>query len=270
MSAMKLIIPVAGLGTRLAPLTRFATKELLPVGERPVIHHVVEEALRSGAREIILVVSRKNEAKLKKYFRGAKSTDPAIKKSGVKFKFVRQHKPAGFGDAVYRGKKFLEKNEAVMMAVGDEILVQRQPIMSKLKFWHDKLQKPVFALCRVPRKLIPLYGIASVKKSKADKDLYEITDVVEKPPIEKAKSDFTILGRYILTPEIFKALGKTVKMKRAGKIKEAGVTDALRAYLREGGRLYGYEYKGGRYDCGSKEGLLKAQIRFGQARIYAD
>jgi UTP--glucose-1-phosphate uridylyltransferase len=241
MKVRKAVIVAAGLGTRMLPASKVIPKEILPVVDKPAIQVVVEEAIASGIEEIILVLSP-GRTMVREHFRRAEELERHLEQRGktdlldsirttndpVRFTVAFQEQPLGLGHAVLQARE----------AVGDE---------------------PFAALLRVPRSEIPKYGIVSVRA--AGEKLYELTGMVEKPAIEKAPSDFAILGRYVLTPDIFELLANG----KPGVGGEIQLTDGLLA-LCQRRKLYGYEFAGTRYDLGDRLGFLTAQIGFGLKR----
>lgn len=253
----KVVLPVAGLGARVMPLTLHQPKGMIGIVDRPVVHYVIDEILAAGIKEIILIVSPR-QRHFKEYFSYLLRKDPSWKK--IAFRVITQKKPLGNGDAVLLAKKFVGE---VPFAVcfGDDLLSDTVPPLKMLINFFRKTRSPVLMLEPVPRKIVSRYGVVKVKKTKIAKDLYQITDIVEKPSVEKAPSNLTIIGRYILTPDIFEEIQKLYPRTKPGR--EIYLADALKNYLRAGGRIYGWHFRGNRFDCGSKMGILKAQVHFG-------
>ena len=164
----------------------------------------------------------------------------------------------GNGDAVFLARKFVAK-KPFLVTFGDDILVGKQPPLKKMVGLYAKTQAPILALEQVPKKLVHKYGVVKYKKSKIDEDFYEIQDVVEKPSVKEAPSNLTIIGRYVLTSDILKQLTKLYPYRG----KEIWLADALKNHVLGGGKLYGWHFKGQRFDGGSKIGILKAQAYFG-------
>lgn len=247
---MKVIIPLGGKGSRLYPATKSVSKEFLPLVDRPIIDYAIQEILNSGFQfKDIIFVAGKNKKFIQNYFEPDK---PII---------VNQPKPIGNGDALARAAALTGKNPAAVI-FSDEVLISEPPILTIIKKWFEKLQSPIIALNRVPKQKVGNYGVVEWEKTPFHPKLCLIKNIVEKPPPEKAPSNLTALGRYIITPQIFNELKKL--KHRPGK--EMTLTEAFLSYLKKGGRIYGYEYEGERYDCGSKIGLLKAQVGFGLTR----
>lgn len=250
------ILPVAGLGTRVMPLTFHQPKAMIGIVDRPMIHYVIDEIVSAGIRHIIIVHSP-NQTEFKKYIDYLKN-DPQWKNLKVRFDFVAQKKQIGNGDAIYAAKKYI-KNGPFLVAFSDDLLADKKPPMQTLVSLFQKSRAPVIMLDLVPKKLVHRYGVVKIKKSKL-KDVYQILDVVEKPKVEEAPSNFTIIGRYVLTPKL---LGYIEKLYPYRDGKEIGLADALKNYTEDGHKLYGWHFRGKRFDAGSKIGILKAQTYFG-------
>lgn len=249
------VLPVAGLGSRVMPLTLHQPKGMIGIVDRPMVHYVIDEIVSAGVQNIIIVHGPKQE-EFKKYAKHLEQ-DPSWKKLGVKFNFVIQTKPRGNGDAVYVARKFL-KNEPFLVCFSDDLLADKKPPMKTLVEFYEKTKAPTVVLEPVPKNIVHRYGVVKANKSRI-KDFYKISDVVEKPKTEEAPSNLTIIGRYVLNQDIIKYLGKLYPYKG----KEIGLADALKNYANEGGELYGWHFKGKRFDAGSKIGILQAQAYFG-------
>lgn len=246
---MKVIIPLGGKGSRLYPATKSVSKEFLHLVDRPVIDYAIREVLNSGFKfKDIIFIAGKNKRFIQNYF---KIERPLI---------VSQPEPIGNGDALKRTAGLIGENPAAVI-FSDEVLLSEPPILTALKKWFEKLRAPIIALNKIPKQKVGNYGVVEWQKTPYHPKLCRIKNIVEKPRPEKAPSNLTALGRYIITPTIFAELKKL--KPQPGK--EMTLTDAFLAYLKKGGWIYGYEYEGERYDCGSKIGLLKAQVRFGLA-----
>ena len=265
----KVIIPVAGFGTRFLPATKAQPKEMLPIVDKPVIQYLVEEAVDSGIKEIIFVTGRGKRA-IEDHFDHAAELEFFLTKKGkyglakeirkisslARFAFVRQKEPLGVGDALLQARHLIG-DEPVAVLYGDDVVYSKIPCLKQLAVVFEKFNKPVFALERVPKELVYKYGVIGGKKISSR--TYEVKKIIEKPTMEEAPSNLSIVGKYILTPAVFDELAK-VRYK-AGK--ELFLTDAFERMLVKGENLYGYEFKGTRYDCGDKLGLLKAVVDFG-------
>lgn len=260
---MKCVIPAAGLGTRFLPATKNSPKEMLPLVDKPAIQYVVEEAVESGIDDIIIVTGRGKHA-IEDHFDIAFELEHILKENDEKEKleeirkiseladiqYVRQKKPLGLGHAILCAKKHIG-DEPFAVLLGDDIVFSKTPCTKQLMDKFKKYNSSIIAVERVPENRIQTYGIIKYGKPVED-NLYPILDLVEKPKKEKAPSNLGILGRYILTPEIFECIEKTEK----GFGGEIQLTDALKL-LKEKQSIYGYEFIGKRYDLGNKMDWLK-------------
>lgn len=266
----KVIIPVGGFGTRFLPATKAQPKEMLTIVDKPVIQYLVEEAVDSGIKEVIFITGKGKRA-IEDHFDHAGELEAYLEKKGKKdlarkiraisslayCAFIRQKEPKGVGDALLQARH-LAGNEPVAVLYGDDVVYSRkEPALKQLIKVFEKYRRPVFALERVPRKDVPRYGVISGKM--VAPRTWRVTKIIEKPSARTAPSNLTIVGKYILTPDILDELSK-VKVKKG---KELYLTSAFERILKKGGELYGYEIKGVRYDCGDKLGLLKAIVDFG-------
>ena len=263
----KAILPVAGLGTRFLPATKAQPKEMLAIVDKPVIQYLVEEAVASGITEIIFVTGRGKRA-IEDHFDYSAGLEEVLLKAGkadiykevrrisnlAKFTYVRQKEPRGDGDALLCAAHLVD-GEPVAVLYGDDIIDAKVPALAQMMKVHEKYKGPVVALERVPRSEISKYG--AVKATEIEKRIFEIKNLVEKPTIKKAPSNLAVVGKYIITPEVFKELRELTPVR--GEIRLA---DALKNLLRNRS-VYGYEFSGKRYDCGSKIGFLKAVVDFG-------
>ena len=270
MKIRKAIIPVAGMGTRFLPASKAQPKEMLAVVDKPIIQYIVEEAVASGIEEIIFVTSigkRAIEDHFDRNFELEYRLDQKKKKAELKevsaigklakFAFVRQNKPLGDGHAVLSALPFINTDEPVAVLFGDDIIDGKVPALKQLIDVYETYQDPVIALHKVPRKMIPNFGVIDGQKLNAN--TWEVHDFAEKPPIEKAPSDLIVIGRYILTPEIFRLL----KKQKPGKDGEIRLANAFMTYLSNNRALYGSVFDGIWYNCGDKLGFLKAQVELG-------
>ncbi len=267
MKIRKAILPVAGLGTRFLPATKAQPKEMLPIVDKPIIQHLVEEAVASGIKEIIFVTGRGKRAiedhfdyaaELEQHLRinGKKESLKAVREISnmAKFTYVRQKEQKGDGDALLAASH-LVNNEPVAVLYGDDLVFNSVPCLKQLIDVFDKYNDSVVALEKIPRKEISKYGI--VEGVKISSRLYEIKRAMEKPKLSDTKSDLAIVGKYIITPEIFDELRK---INPRGK--EVRLVDALSNILKRKA-VYGYQFFGRRFDCGSKIGFLKATVDYG-------
>lgn len=270
MKVRKAIIPVAGLGTRFLPATKAQPKEMLPIVDKPIIQYLVEEAVDSGIEEIIFITGREKRA-IEDHFDTSFELEYILEKKGEKkeleqirkisamasFAYVRQPQPLGDGHAILQAKKIVNQ-EPVAVLFGDEIVDARIPCLAQLMRVFERYHDPVVALIKVLPKELSRYGV--VKVVKIAPRTYEIKDVVEKPKPAEAPSNLIMPAKYIITPEIFDIL-EEIKPDKKGEIRLAG---ALKEYIRIKQKpIYGYEFKGERYDCGNKFDFLRATVEFG-------
>jgi UTP--glucose-1-phosphate uridylyltransferase len=264
----KAVFPAAGFGTRFLPATKASPKEMLPLVDKPLIQHGVEEARAAGIRDMIIVTGRGKHA-IEDHFDVAYELEDLLQKKGdgaqlaivraitdlADFFYVRQHMPLGLGHAVLRTMDIVgEEPFAVVLA--DDVIDSKVPVLRQMIDVYERYSADsVLAIQRVPRDQVSRYGI--IKGKRVAEGVYEVLDLVEKPKPAKAPSDLAIIGRYILSPAIFPALVAT----RPGAGGEIQLTDALRSLVaRE--RMLGYEFEGVRYDAGNKLGFLLANIAF--------
>jgi UTP--glucose-1-phosphate uridylyltransferase len=267
----KAVFPAAGLGTRFLPATKAQPKEMLPLVDKPIIQYGVEEAVESGVDNIILVTGRGKNA-IEDHFdvsveletfleaRGKKDLLAEIRKISnlINFSYVRQGEPLGLGHAVLVTKA-LVGNEPFAVILGDDVIDAKPPALRQMIDVFQDVQGPVLAIERVPREDVSSYGIIDAEEIRPG--VYRIRDMVEKPPRNEAPSDLAIIGRYILTPDIFPALETTVS-DRTGEIQ---LTNGLRHLLKQR-PIYGCRIDGVRHDTGNKLGFLKAVVYFALRR----
>ncbi len=256
MKVKKAVVPVAGLGIRVMPLTLHQPKAMIGIVDRPIIHYVLDEIVAAGVREVISVTGP-NQPEFKKYINYLESL-PEWQRLKVKFEFVIQQEPLGNGDAVYAARSFI-KDEPFLVCFGDDLLTDENPPLKTLVDLFQITNAPMVVLEPVPNHLVSNYGVVQSTPSPLAEDLHLITDVVEKPEISKAPSNLTIIGRYILTPAIFEMIRALYPYRG----KEIALAHALKNYAADGGKLYGWHFRGKRLDAGSKLGILKAQVYFG-------
>ncbi|MGC8776069.1 MAG: UTP--glucose-1-phosphate uridylyltransferase GalU [Minisyncoccia bacterium] len=264
----KVIIPVAGLGTRFLPATKAQPKEMLPIIDKPIIQYLVEEAVASGIKDIIFVTGRGKRA-IEDHFDYAPELENRLLLKNKKeifqevrkisemanFVYVRQKIPKGDGDALLCASHLIN-NKPFAVLFGDDIVDAKNPCLLQMINVFEKYEDCVVALDEVPQKETKHYGIIS--GIKISENLYEIKDIIEKPEPEKAPSNLAVVGKYILIPEIFNEL-KKIKPQHNQELR---LTDALKKLLRKK-PIYGFKFNGKRYDCGSKIGYLKATVDFG-------
>src|SRR5688500_1798257 len=267
----KAVFPAAGLGTRFLPATKAQPKEMLPLVDKPIIQYGVEEAVASGIDNIILVTGRGKNA-IEDHFdvsveletfleaRGKKEQLEEIRKISnlINFSYVRQGEPLGLGHAVLTTKA-LVGDEAFAVILGDDVIDADPPAMRQMIDVFNEVEGPVLAIEQVPRETVSSYGIIDAEEIRPG--VYRIHDMVEKPPVDEAPSDLAIIGRYVLTPDIFPAL-ESIGKDRTGEIQ---LTNGLRQLLRSR-PIYGCRVDGVRHDTGNKLGFLKSVVYFALRR----
>jgi len=262
---VKAVIPAAGLGTRFLPYTKAQPKEMLPVLDKPAIQFVVEEAVESGCREILIVTGRgkrtiedhfDRNVELEDYLRSKgklKELEQMLKVGSLaNIMYVRQKEPLGLGHAVSCAEQYVGK-EPFAVLLGDDICIDGEPCTKQLVNVFQKHNAMVLAVQEVPRDKISSYGI--VTGSKIGEDLYKVEDIIEKPSPDKVRSSLATIGRYVFTPGIFERL-KTAKPGVGGEIQ---LTDAIRSLLKDE-EVLAVRFKGRRYDVGDKLSWLRANI----------
>jgi UTP--glucose-1-phosphate uridylyltransferase len=270
----KAVFPAAGLGTRFLPATKAQPKEMLPLVDKPIIQYGVEEAVASGANNIILVTGRGKNAiedhfdvsiELESFLesRGKKDQLAEIRKisSMMNLAYVRQGEPLGLGHAVLVTRD-LVGDEPFAVILADDVIDAEPPATAQLVKVFERLGGPVLAVERVPREQISSYGVIAIDPDPSlGEGVYRVRDLVEKPSREEAPSDLAIIGRYVLTPDLFPCLAAT-KSDRTGEIQ---LTNGLRELLKTR-PIYACEVKGVRHDTGNKLGFLKAVVYFALRR----
>ncbi|MDB9983295.1 sugar phosphate nucleotidyltransferase [Candidatus Pelagibacter sp.] len=261
------IIPLAGLGTRLLPLTSVFAKELLPINGKPGIEYILDECIDAGIKEIIFIISKK-KFMIKKYFYNDKfykdiikrKRDPHIIKEYRKIlkykkmiKFVFQDKPLGTGDAVLKTKKLI-KDEYFLMLLPDDLIIKHNCSKSMMSI-HKKYNAAVMASMKVKKKDVSRWGIYNIKKKLGNKN-FIIKSVVEKPSIKKAPSNNAVIGRYILPKSIFNKL-KILKPSKGGEIH---ITDAIQYLINDNNKFIGHNFLGKYLDCGTMNGYINSTL----------
>ncbi|MBX6391136.1 MAG: UTP--glucose-1-phosphate uridylyltransferase GalU [Frankia sp.] len=277
MPVTKAVIPAAGLGTRFLPATKAVPKEMLPVVDKPAIEYVVEEASRSGLRDVLLVTSRSKKA-VEDHFDREAELEAALERKGdtrrlerirsstslAEVHSIRQGAPRGLGHAVLCAAAHVG-NEPFAVLLGDDLIDERDPLLPEMLAVQARFGGSVIALMEVPEEMVSMYGIATVDPEPVSTDgryrTVRIRDLVEKPPLAEAPSNLAIIGRYALSPAIFDVLRRTPP-GRGGEIQ---VTDALRELAMAaddaGEPVHGVIFTGRRYDTGDRVDYLKAVIR---------
>ncbi len=272
MPIRKAVFPAAGLGTRFLPATKAQPKEMLPIVDKPTIQYVMEEAVASGIQDIIVVTGRGKNA-IEDHFDRSIELELMLSKKGrsdlldvvrrvselVRVCYVRQKEPLGLGHAVLAARD-LVGDEPFAVLLGDDILADSTPALQQMMAVHEAYHGSVMCVKRVPKPEVSRYGV--IKGRKVDEHLYHIMDMVEKPEVGQAPSDLAIIGRYILTPEIFPLLEKTTP-DRTGEIQ---LTNALKGLLKKKRMLYALEFQGRWHDAGTILGFLKTTVEFALQR----
>src|SRR5580765_1007601 len=271
MTVRKAVFPAAGLGTRFLPATKAQPKEMLPLVDKPIIQYGVEEAVASGVDDIILVTGRGKNAiedhfdvsvELETFLESRGKTDQLGEirsiSSLINVAYVRQGEPLGLGHAVLVSRT-LVGNQPFAVILADDVIDATPPALAQMLQVFDEVGGPVLLVERVPRADIPSYGIIDAEVIRPG--VYRIKDLVEKPSADQAPSDLAIIGRYILTPDIFDALEETAR-DRVGEIQ---LTNGLKRLLKTR-KLYACEVTGVRHDTGNKLGFLKAVVYFALKR----
>ncbi|HLD00002.1 MAG TPA: UTP--glucose-1-phosphate uridylyltransferase GalU [Patescibacteria group bacterium] len=269
MKIRKAIIPVAGFGTRFLPATKAQPKEMLTMVDKPVIQYIVEEAVASGIRDIILITGQNKRAiedhfdrnfELEYRLRQQKK-DGALKEvqkisDMANFIYIRQKTPLGDGHAILAAKELIQDDEPVAILYGDDVVDARVPVLKQLIDVYEKYQDPVIGVMKVQRKNVSKYGV--VDAAKLDKHVWQVNSLVEKPKPEEAPSNLAVAGRYVITPEIFWHLER-VKKGKGGEIR---LIDGFRSFIKKRS-VYACEFEGQRFDCGDKLEFLKATVHYG-------
>lgn len=271
MCVKKAVIPAAGLGTRFLPATKAQPKEMLPIVDKPTIQYIVEEAVNSGIKEILIITGR-NKRAIEDHFDKSVELEDQLEESSkedllelvrgisnmVDIYYIRQKEPKGLGHAISRAKTFVG-NEPFAVMLGDDIVDSRIPCLKQLMNCYDEYKTSVLGVQPVNKEEVNKYGI--VDGIKIEDNVYKVNAMVEKPKINEAPSNIAILGRYIITPDIFDILDKT----KPGKGGEIQLTDALME-LAKREAVYAYCFDGKRYDVGDKFGFLQANIEYALKR----
>jgi UTP--glucose-1-phosphate uridylyltransferase len=270
MRVRKAIIPAAGFGTRFLPATKAQPKEMLPIVDKPTIQYIVEEAVKAGIEDILIITGR-NKRAIEDHFDRNLELEYFLEKKGkhdlvnlvaetgnVEIHYIRQKEQLGLGHAIYCARSFVG-NEPFAVLLGDDIVDCDSPCIGQLMKVYEEVNSTVLGVQPVPREWTSRYGIVSYKAGQGK--VYEVRDLVEKPKPEDAPSDLAILGRYIIEPEIFDILAET----KPGAGGEIQLTDALKELARRKS-MYAYHFEGKRYDVGDKLGYLEATIEFALKR----
>ncbi|QIL46216.1 UTP--glucose-1-phosphate uridylyltransferase GalU [Vagococcus coleopterorum] len=263
----KAVIPAAGLGTRFLPATKALAKEMLPIVDKPTIQFIIEEALASGIEEILIVTGR-HKRSIEDHFDSNPELEQNLEQkgkaellelvretTGIRIHYVRQSYPKGLGDAVLHAKAFVG-DEPFVVLLGDDLMSDEIPLTQQLINDYEKEESSVLAVMEVPKSEVDKYGVINPKEE-ISAGLYQVSGFVEKPPVEEAPSNLAIIGRYLLTPEIFELL----ETQTEGAGNEIQLTDAIDR-LNETQPVYARNFKGKRSDVGDKLGFMKTSVEY--------
>ena len=267
MKVRKAIIPAAGLGTRFLPATKAQPKEMLPIVDKPTIQYIIEEAVASGIEEILIITGR-NKKSIEDHFDKSVELEMELEKAGkqemldmvrrisdmVDIHYIRQKEPRGLGHAIHCAKSFVG-NEPFAVMLGDDVVDSEVPCLKQLIDCFNEYKTTILGVQTVDPKNVDKYGI--VDGLHIEDRVYKVKRLVEKPSVDEAPSNVAILGRYIITPQIFEILENTAP----GKGNEIQLTDALETLIKNEA-MYAYDFEGTRYDVGDKLGFLKATVEY--------
>lgn len=266
MQITKAIFPVAGLGTRFLPATKAQPKEMLPVVDKPLIQYAVEEAYAAGIREMIFVNGR-NKRSIPDHFDTAYELETELEAAGkhellqvvhsikpddMQCIYIRQPKALGLGHAILCAESIV-RNEPFAILLADDLMVGTPPVLKQMVNQFKEWRSSILAVQEVPREQVKRYGIVDGKS--VSHNMVEISHIVEKPDPDQAPSNLGVAGRYILTPGVF----SEIRNQTRGVGGEIQLTDGIAGLLRRE-KVYAFQYDGRRYDCGSKEGFLEANV----------
>ena len=269
----KAIFPVAGLGTRFLPATKSVPKEIMTLVERPLIQYAIDAARAAGIKEFIFVTSRGKGA-LEDYFDHAPTLEQELRKKGKDqllevlkdtnmdsgaIAYIRQHKALGLGHAVWCARRLIG-NEPFAVILPDDVIAAEKPCLQQMVEAYSETGGNMVAAMEVPPEKASSYGVLDVQKENGQ--IVEVAGMVEKPPAGEAPSNLAVIGRYILSPNVLRSLNK-MKTGAGGEIQ---LTDAIAQAIGGDEGVYGYRFRGQRFDCGSKSGFLQATVSFGLAR----
>lgn len=271
MKVKKAIIPAAGLGTRFLPATKAQPKEMLPIVDKPTIQYIIEEAVASGIEEILIITGR-NKRAIEDHFDKSVELEQQLQATGkddllnmvedisnmAEIYYVRQKEPKGLGHAISCARTFVG-NEPFAVMLGDDVVDSEVPCLKQLIDCFNEYKTTILGVQQVSKDDVYKYGI--VKGMHIEDRVYKVKDLIEKPKVEEAPSNVAILGRYIITPQIFEILQNT----DPGKGGEIQLTDALKTLINQEA-IYAYEFEGRRYDVGDKLGFLQATVEFALKR----
>ena len=268
----KAVIPAAGLGTRFLPATKACPKEMLPIVDKPTIQYIIEEALASGITDILIISGRTKRA-IEDHFDRAPELEENLQEHGkekllkivqeigdINIHFVRQKEPKGLGHAILCAKRFVGYEPFAVLLGDDVVYNDEYPCLKQLIDVYNVTGGSVLGCQTVPQEKVSAYGIVDSVPTDNER-VFKVKDMVEKPSVKEAPSRLAVLGRYVITPEIFRILDHT----EAGKGGEIQLTDALKVLARQQD-MYAYDFIGRRYDVGDKQGYLEAQVEYALRR----
>ena len=269
----KAVFPVAGMGTRFLPATKSVPKEIMTLVDRPLIQYAIDEARAAGIKEFIFVTARGKSA-LEDYFDTAPEIEAALRKSGKDdlleilkttymdsgaIAYIRQHKALGLGHAVWCARRLIG-NEPFAVMLPDDVIAAEKPCLQQMIEAYEETGGCMVAAMEVPPEKTSSYGILDIKDDMGQ--MVSVKGMVEKPAKGTAPSNLAVIGRYILTPKVLQNLNH-IKPTAGGELQ---LTDAIAEEINKGREVYGYRFRGERFDCGSKAGFLQATVSFGLAR----
>lgn len=269
----KAIFPVAGLGTRFLPATKSIPKEIMTLVDRPLIQYAIDEARAAGIKEFIFVTSRGKGA-LEDYFDNSPVLEQELRKKGKDellevlrdtnmesgaIAYMRQHKALGLGHAVWCARRLIA-NEPFAVILPDDVIAAEKPCLQQMVEAYEDTGGCMVAAMEVPSEKASAYGVLDVQEDMGT--MVRAKGMVEKPDVDEAPSNLAVIGRYILTPDVLRSLNK-IKSGAGGEIQ---LTDAIAEEIQQDRGVYGYRFRGQRFDCGSKAGFLQATVAFGMAR----
>ena len=268
----KAVIPAAGLGTRFLPATKACPKEMLPIVDKPTIQYIIEEALASGIKDILIITGH-NKRSIEDHFHYNPELELNLREHGkdellamvkeigdINLHYIRQKEPKGLGHAILCAKSFVG-DEPFAVLLGDDVVYnEEKPCLQQLLDVYNATGASVLGCQIVPQEKVSSYGIVASEATE-DARIFKVNDMVEKPAVEEAPSRLAVLGRYVITPEIFAILEQTAP-GRGGEIQ---LTDALKVLAKEQA-MYAYDFVGRRYDVGDKQGYLEATVEYALRR----
>ena len=269
----KAVFPVAGMGTRFLPATKSVPKEIMTLVDRPLIQYAIDEARAAGIKEFIFVTARGKSA-LEDYFDHAPELESTLRKAGKEelleilkttnmdsgaIAYIRQHKALGLGHAVWCARRLIG-NESFAVMLPDDVIAAEKPCLQQMVEAHAETGGCMVAAMEVPPEKASAYGVLDIAEDMGT--LVRAKGMVEKPKREDAPSNLAVIGRYILTPKVLQNLNM-IKPSAGGELQ---LTDAIAEEITQGRPVYGYRFRGERFDCGSKAGFLQATVAFGLAR----